>query len=210
MRVSKTPYGDVAAVIIIGNGPRDLRILATIATKYNHKKLLLHVQLPPPYSARKGLGAALEATYYVLTRCEACNHVLIVIDKEHLPVSEKLKKELLRHGIHAENIKKHESGLIEIDASLYMPGHQRKARILIAPQGHYKSIEENLAALIRLLYGEQVKPSKEDVNKWLRRHRLRDNELVEKADKDILEKAFPSLTHALKLLATHRDTHIHH
>ena len=72
----------------------------------------------------------------------------------------------------------------------------------VAVFGFEKCIEEHLAELIRLLYNEQVEPKKDAVNRWLKQHKLKDEDLVKEAlRRQVFEKTFPQLAIALRELA---------
>ncbi len=191
---------------MIGDGPRDQRILKEVAKKYDHRKTLLHPQLPfthyLPQPGRTGLSPALETAYYLAARYDV-DRVLVVIDREHLPGDPRRPtNELRRHGIHPVAVTTHQSGLIEVQANIHLLDYgQKRVHILIAPQGFRRSIDEGLAVLIHLIYRDQVGYTKEDVNRWLKQRDIEDYELVELATREQVEKAFPALVHALKLLA---------
>lgn len=197
MRVveSETTHS-VHAYVITGNGSRDLRVLKVSAEKYNHSKTLKVPQTP--IKRETGLTALIRTIATLADKPIQVSKYLAIIDKEHVNSLQDVIDELNRFGFKVTSVE-------ELVTWLWLLSVRRGPKnlnIYFAVLGTRKRIEENLAKLIELTYGEKVPGSKEAVNKWLKEHGLEDIDLVRKASKNQLEKAFPTVIQALKKLAS--------
>ena len=183
--------------VLFGDGARDERIFRAIAEKYDHNKDIKTPQLPIgyPHSLRKTLGlkSLIEAVATYLNITKVRKYVSL-IDREHTGTDQefliKLRKILLNMGFNIKKIKHLKEGAWKIE----LKKGAKQATLYIAIQGYRKSIEENLAKLIELKYGEELEPTKQAINKWLKKNRQRDIDLIKKASTHQLEETFPSIT----------------
>lgn len=183
------------AYALIGNGRRDIRILKAIAEKYDHSKTLRAPQ--PPISPGTGLTIVARSLAKLMDQV-AVSRYLIIIDREHAKSLQEAEEKLREHGVNITSAEK----LTEGSWLLKAKRDSRKAEVYLAVMGEHKSIEENIAKLIELTYSERVKADKSEIRSWLRRHSLRDIDLVKEAGKQEVEAAFPALTRALKKIAS--------
>jgi len=199
MRVVKGEKAEETfAILLIGDGRREERIISTLSEGYNHSKLLLI----PTIGVRTGLTNVVDTLAWLTVNTRVKIYA-VVIDKEHVETIDDVKLKLTEYGFSVDTLNKVANGLWKIKCSkgpksvtLYL------ATTGLTPKGH---IEENIAELIKLLYGETVKPDKAGINEWLRRHNLRDQELVKEALKrrriKELKQAFPRLTALMEIMA---------
>ncbi len=121
-----------------------------------------------------------------------------MIDREHVSDFEQLRRKL---GMYGFEILEHEP-LHENCWRIRVWKYSKEAVVYVVIFGFKKCVEEHLAVLINLLHGKQVKPEKEVVNNWLKRHKIEDVDLVREALKrQVFDKAFPQLAIALRELA---------
>lgn len=194
MRVESGILGPAHAYAIIGDGIRDKRILEAIAEKYDHGKLLRIPQTP--FRGETGIKALIRKLI-ILIEHTRMDKYLALIDREHVESADKLCREFRGHGFDIVNVEQLRRGCLRLSVSR----GAKKATIYLAILGRVKAVEENPAKLIKKLYGEHVEASKEAVDKWLRARGLREDELVRKASRRVLEESFPTLTEALQKLA---------
>ncbi len=185
--------GTPHAYVLIGDGPRDLRVLRATAEKYNHSRVLKVPQTP---IRGTGLVNVVKSVSTLANMRLRVSKYLVLIDKEHVDSLENVRNELLKFGFEVLSIKVlgRYSWLFRVRKGA------KEISIYFVVLGMIKCIEENLARLIEIVYGEKVGRNKEDVNKWLRKHGLSDYELVSSAPRSKIEEAFPDLTKALKEL----------
>ena len=197
MKVIEGEPGPAQAYVLSGDGPRDIRVFKAIAEHhYDHDKQLRCPQTPIRRRHRTGWGLSGVITALALCLRTTVKRYIILLDREHANAMQDFEKKLREHGF--EILDKRELA----DTAWYFKASSggREAEIYVALLGFEKRIEENLAALIRLKYGNHVQPNKTAINRWLREHRLNDAELIRKATKRELEQAFPSLTRILREL----------
>ena len=70
--------------------------------------------------------------------------------------------------------------------------------LYLAVMGEEKCIEENLAKLIRLRFGEEVGPTKRELDKWLKSRGMNERSIIEGAGEDVLRKSLPNLVTLLE------------
>ena len=195
MRVDER--GPAHIYFITGNGVREHRILEAAAPKFDHSKIIGIPQATLRRHIRPtGLGATIRALTELVERVRV-GSFLILIDREHVKGLSEVEDELKGHGFGVLDKE-------ELTANCWRIRVRRgykEATIYLVILGVEKAVEENLAKLIELLYLEHVKPTKEEVYRWLRRHDISDKDLVERASKRLFEQAFPQLAKALEELA---------
>jgi len=185
----------VATILLLGDGARDERITKSIAEKYDHTKTML---IPIIGYSKTGLQGVIDTLTH-LTSIIKVNRFTIIIDKEHVNSIDDVRRELTKRGFEVKSIKPLTTGSWEINC---IHG-SRNITILLATLGltSREHIEESMSKIIKLLYNEDVKPRKHAINAWLRKHNLRDRELIEKAPIDKLKQAFPNLTTLIEHIA---------
>jgi len=196
MRVSEgeaTPK--VHAYILTGNGSRDIRVVKATAEKYDHSKVLKVPQTPLKGT---GLASVAKAVATLMSKRVGVSRYLIVIDREHVKSFKEVMKKFTEYGLEVKSTEE----LAEWSWVLKVRRGSREADVYVAVLGVRRRIEENLAKLIELTCGEKVEGSKKAVGKWLRKNKLEDTDLVRKASKQQVEEALPTLTKALKELAS--------
>lgn len=187
MRVGEGPGARVYA--LIGDGRREIRTLRAAAEKYDHKKL---IKVPQTPTAGTGPASVVKRLAILLQEVEVDNYV-VLMDKEHVRGKEELLEKLRDHAINVLGLE------VEGDCwGLKVERAGRRAVVHVVLLGLTKCIEENYAALIKLMHGEDVRGSKEEVNRWLRERGLEDWQLVRSAPREVFERAFPQLSKALR------------
>lgn len=187
--------GTVHAYMLTGNGPRDIRIMKELASKYNHNKL---IKIPQTPIKERGLQPTIKTIAYLLDKV-TINKYILVIDREHVESVETCRNTLIKHGF--EIVEETSLG----EKSWYFKARRggSEIHIYVAVSGceRQKSIECNIAKLIKSRYGEQVKPDKNTIKRWLKNRSLRDIDLIRKTGRRHLERAFPQHRKILKKIA---------
>ena len=188
---------NVVAYAIIGDGARDERIFRAIAEKFNHTKVIRIPQVPRGVRPSgpcglKGLAGCIEVIAACVDKTNVKTYICI-IDREHIGPEDSVEKELRRvlttRGFVIESREQ-----LGFGAWLVRTVRSGKAvQLYIAILGYSKCIEENLAELIKLLYGQVIEPNKCSIKRWLDEHNLRDEDLVRRASKQALKEAFSSI-----------------
>ncbi len=199
MRVTKgLRINEKTIILLLGDGVREERLVRAISEKYNHKKTLL---IPTIGYGKVGLTGVIERLS-LLTLLTRVNRYAIVIDKEHVESIDEVMSKLKEYGFTINTIINLDKDLWEIKCT---KGPKDITIIFMAVGLTAKGrIEENIAKLIRLFYGEEVNPDKVAINTWLRRHNLRDHELIRETlerSKEKFRKAFPNLMTFIEYLA---------
>ncbi|RLG82412.1 MAG: hypothetical protein DRO39_09540 [Thermoprotei archaeon] len=185
-----------AIYVLFGNGPRDRRILGAIAEKMDHRVVLKAPSIP----RETGLDGLARMLRICIERTRVRAY-LLAIDIEHLPptpVKDTLNtvaNAFSRYGLSIQGVETLNSYAHILRVVL---GH-REARVYLAINGlRSNGIEENLAKLIEIRYGDAPRTS--DVDSWLRKHGKHDRELIEETGIEELEQAFPGIAAALRAL----------
>jgi len=195
MRVVKGEYVRAHVYVLVGDGGRDVRILTAVAERYNHGKVL---RVPrTPTTAGTGLDSVIRALAKLLDARVVIDKYLILIDREHVKSLKDVKGKFTSYGFEVLSVE----DLNEASWVLKVRRGAKVIKVYVAVLGLSKRVEENLAKLIKLTYGDDVEGSKESVNKWLKEHGMKNSELVSKASRQQIEKALPTLTQTLKKLA---------
>ncbi len=197
MRVVRGEHTTIThAYVLTGNGSRDIRVLSALAEKYDHSKILKTPQTP--IKTGTGLTVVARALATLLNMRITVNRYLVLIDREHVESIREAERKFMEYGLEIIGTEELAEGswMFKVKKGI------KEANIYMVLLGTRKRIEENIAKLILLVYGEKVEENKEAVNNWLRKHKLEDTDLVRKATRNQLEKAFPTLTKALEKLAS--------
>lgn len=198
MRVIELGERGADIYALIGDGGRELRIFRIAAEKYNHSKIVKIPKLRPSQRTTgvRGLDAVIRELALLLPETAVTTYI-ILIDREHVSNIEQLRRKLEEYGFAVPNYEVLHDGCWKVRVEKGTKG----AIVYVAVFG-FEKIEEHLAELIRLLYNEQVEPKKDAVNRWLKQHKLKDEDLVKEAlRRQVFEKTFPQLAIALRELA---------
>ncbi len=201
MRVIELGERGADVYALIGDGGRELRILIfkIAAEKYNHSRIVKIPELRPLQRTTgvRGLDAVIRELALLLPKTAVTTYI-ILIDREHVSNIEQLRRKLEEYGFAVQNYEVLHEGCWKVRVERGTKG----AIVYVVIFGFKKCIEEHLVELIHLLYNEQIEPEKDAVNRWLRKHRLKDEDLVKEAlRRQVFEKTFPQLAIALRELA---------
>ncbi len=195
--VSAISVKEPVPIVLFANGRRDERIFRGIASKYNHKKTLLSPQIP------RVTGLAILETFARLVEMTEVTVFVIIIDREHIREEERLLYWLNGYGFKARIVSKRNSLL-----KMICERGPKSVVLYIVLLGYTEkgNIEENLSELIKLISGEEVKPDKVSIASWLKKKRMRDVDVVMRASKSQLEKAFQPIIDLLRELERNNST----
>jgi len=181
------------AYIIVGNGYTELRILKALENKLNHSEVLLY----PGLGVSIGLSAALDMLATLFSLDKRVSKYLLIIDKEHVKSVDDVAKGLRDRGFTVRDTKECFDDMCYV---FVVERGGRKGAVVVSIQGRERSIEENIAELIKMRYNEDVSSDKKSLREWFRRKRLSIEEVIEQSSYKLIEKAFPALAKALNTL----------
>jgi len=184
----------------MGDGRRDVRILRRAAEKYDHSRIIRIPEAGYPCGDQrecrrlygKGLSGSIARLAALVSRITV-DKFIILIDREHVESIEYAIRKLEEHGFNIIESEAMDEGCWKFSIERGF----KRATLYVAILGWIKSIEENLAQLIQLLYGEHVEASKEAIDAWLKKRGMSDSDLVERASREQFEKVFPQLARIL-------------
>lgn len=185
--------GRFAAILLLGNGTRDERIIGEVMSKFNHKKTILLPTIP----RRTGIEAIIDQLT-ILSTTTRVNTYIVVLDKEHLRSVKEVESSLKRHGFSISRIEDLGSDALVIEC--VRGGRKVVVYVALVGLSDRGCIEECLAGLIKLIYGEDVEPTKESLSKWLSSHDMSDRDIVSRASKEQLRRVFPGLLRVIEVL----------
>ncbi|MBL7117218.1 MAG: hypothetical protein ISS94_00310 [Candidatus Syntrophoarchaeum sp.] len=198
-----TKDGRPVTLVATGDGTTEFSKLGAFSKHYNGKKVLWFPEKPKyaHFSRRShfqnqrigGLDVLEVLTVY--PGAYKLHRYLFIIDREHFggnPTNDIIEK-LNRLRIVIESIEELSVGAFYIFCNY----GSHELGVYIAISGKERCIEEDLAMLIKLEYGSDVQPTKNDIRRFLRSTGLKDKELIRNATKTNLRKAFPNLSSAL-------------
>ena len=191
--------------ILTGDGKTELRILKVLAKIYNGNSRILYYPNPPPtFSGKKGFSV-LGATKIYLS-CYGVDHTICLIDREYLRSENRetniqiIERTFGEYGISVQHTE-------ELDASwevaLVLQCELTGRRSLVtyfAVIGKHTRIEEDIAELIRLEFGEEIRPDKRTIHNFLKGHRMDIETFVEGANRANVAQAFPSLDRIMRVI----------
>jgi hypothetical protein len=181
------------AHIIIGDGYTELRILKALENKFNHSEVLLC----PGLGVSIGLSAALDMLATLFSLDKRVSKYLLIIDKEHVKSVDDVAKSLRDRGFTVGDTKECYDKMCYI---FIVERGGRRGVVVVSIQGRERSIEENIAELIKIRYNEDVGSDKKSLKEWFREKGLSVEEVIEQSSYELIEKAFPALTKALNTL----------
>jgi len=194
--------GRADVCLIVGNGGRERRMFKVVAEAYNHGKTIL-LPLSPilEKTGRLGLEGTVRALAVLISQQPVRNYVyLVLIDLEHVKSVNDVKAKLREYGFEVLNTETLGEGCYR----LKVRRGAKYATIYVAVFGdrECQSIEAHIVRIVRELYGEELECDKKSIRKWLRKHGMRDSELIRKAvQKRLIPKVFPQLVVVLQQLA---------
>ena len=171
---------DIVGFLVIGDGSRDETVLRSLLEKFDGERAVLMPQDRPAL----GLEGSLDLAAYLIGRFG--KDMLIVIDREHF--DGRLFRRLLSERFSEYRMRRRAGGFRHLEVRR----GTRSANLYVAIMGREKALEENLAVLIREILGEKVEGTKEAVWGFLEKHKLRVDELIERAGEGRLKTAFPA------------------
>ncbi|HIQ12985.1 MAG TPA: hypothetical protein EYH44_01150 [Thermoprotei archaeon] len=177
-------------VFLTGDGGREKRVIEALAEKYNHKKTIFRPTFIPH---RTGLTGVVEQLATLTNLKISVKSYLIVIDKEHVNNFSQVERKLGTYGFEILE-KKLEEGAWIVKCRKGV----KEIMLYLAVMGEEKCIEENLAKLIRLRFGEEVGPTKRELDKWLKSRGMNERSIIEGAGEDVLRKSLPNLVTLLE------------
>jgi len=178
-----------------------VRILREAAEKYDHSRIIRISEAGYPCGDQsecrrrygKGLSGSIARLASLVSRITV-DKFIILIDREHIGSREDATRKLEEHGFKVIESEAMDKGCWKFSIERGF----KRATLHIAILGWIKSIEENLALLIQLLYGKHVEASKKAIDAWLKKRGMSDSDLVESASREQFEKAFPQLARILR------------
>lgn len=191
IRGQKLDAGQLVAFLVVANGSRDEKVMRALLERFEpcEKRAGQEKALLMPQD-RPALGAAgsLELAAFLIRRFG--KDVLLVMDREHFGrgfyglLGEILKKNQLgRYAIRRRRTR----GFREIEVLR----DDKPVKLYVVLMGFEKCREEAEAALIREVYGVEVKPEEGAIRAFLESEGTDIYELIMKAGEDKLRKAFP-------------------
>jgi len=186
--------------VLTGNGRREHRILKAIAKKYDGSKKLLYFPRRPGYLPGAKLSVLRVVKVYV-SRYKI-NNFLCLIDKEHFTgtdIEKEVEEKIREFGIEVTQIQRFNANT---ENAIYLNGivGTRNFTLWMIIAGKEKCMEENLAKLIEIKFGEKIEPTKSNITEALRKHDMDTEKLLASASIEQLKQSFPALNFVLSRL----------
>ena len=186
--------------VLTGNGRREYRMLRAITKKYDGSEKLLYFPRRPGYLPGAKLSVLQVVKVYVSKY--KINNFLCIIDKEHFTetdIEKEVKEKIREFGIEVTQIQMFDANT---ENAIYLNGtvgpHNFILWMVIA--GKEKCIEEDLAKLIEIKFGDKIEPTKSNIIKALRRYNVDTEKLMASASIEQLRQSFPALDFVLSRL----------
>ena len=186
--------------VLTGNGRREYRILKAIAKKYDGSEKLLYFPRRPGYLPGAKLSVLRVVKVYV-SRYKI-NNFLCLIDKEHFTgtdIEKEVKEKIREFGIEVTQIQRFN---VNTENAIYLNGivGTRNFTLWMIIAGKEKCMEENLAKLIEIKFGEKIEPTKSNITEALRKHDMDTEKLLASVSIEQLKQSFPALNFVLSRL----------
>ena len=186
--------------VLTGNGRREYRILKAIAKKYDGSEKLLYFPRRPGYLPGAKLSVLRVVKVYV-SRYKI-NNFLCLIDKEHFTgtdIEKEVEEKIREFGIEVTQIQRFN---VNTENAIYLNGivGTRNFTLWMIIAGKEKCMEENLAKLIEIKFGEKIAPTKSNITKALRKHDVDTEKLLASVSIEQLKQSFPALNFVLSRL----------
>jgi hypothetical protein len=207
MLVTENLVDNFIAFVITGDGRWEQVILKSIAKRYNGKDKIIyfpknHYKIYGEDVKKTGLWCLdfLKLEKEKLNIFDKCKNLLVLIDKEHIHKTEDIINKLNSLNVF-DGIKviKTTENLVIIEGL----SESRILKIYVVIFGNKKCIEENVAELIKLEFGENINADKNSIKNFLKSINLKRNglkKLIEKAKIENLEASFNNLIYVIKEL----------
>jgi hypothetical protein len=181
------------------NRKSELHIVKAICERYNGKEKTIWFPAFPRELLMPGVGLKALNAVKKLVELKIYSFLLLV-DREHFRGGflDEVENYLRSKGIVINGKpEKISEDALKIDCSI----GAHKAVIYVVVSGSRKSIEENIALLIELEFSEDVKPEKNEIKRFLRKHNIRNlEELVSNSKMENIVRAFPGLSLSFKFI----------
>ena len=188
-------YEDAPKLIVLtGNGRREFKIAKAIGEKYDGEPVFFPIGIPLGRKTKKFTGLSVLSAVPILHRIYGVNRFLIIIDKEHIP--EKIDSMIKNYGIVPTKIERKTEQVLFIECMI----DGQEILVIIAIGGAKSSLEEDRSRFIFYRFGDSVPPDKNQIKQYYKRRNLNELEEIRRTKREILEKAFPGLTEAFRLL----------
>lgn len=189
--------------VLTGDGKTELRILKVLAKIYNGNSRTLYYPNPPPtFRTKKGFSV-LDAIKIYLSSY-GVEKTLCLIDREYLRCENReiniqiIRRAFGEYGISVQHIEELDaSGEIALILHCELTG-QRNLVSYLAVIGKQRHIEEDLAELIHLEFGVEIRSEKRAIHTFLKGHRLTIESFIEGANRANIAQAFPSLDRIMR------------
>jgi len=186
--------------VLTGNGRREHRILKAIAKKYDGSEKLLYFPRRPGYLPGAKLSVLRVVKVYV-SRYKI-NNFLCLIDKEHFTgtdIEKEVEEKIREFGIEVTQIQRFNANT---ENAIYLNGivGTRNFTLWMIIAGKEKCMEENLAKLIEIKFGEKIEPTKSNITEALRKHDMDTEKLLASVSIEQLKQSFPALNFVLSRL----------
>jgi len=186
--------------VLTGNGRREYRILKAIAKKYDGSEKLLYFPRRPGYLPGAKLSVLRVVKVYV-SRYKI-NNFLCLIDKEHFTgtdIEKEVEEKIREFGIEVTQIQRFNANT---ENAIYLNGivGTRNFTLWMIIAGKEKCMEENLAKLIEIKFGEKIEPTKSNITEALRKHDMDTEKLLASVSIEQLKQSFPALNFVLSRL----------
>jgi hypothetical protein len=178
------------AIIIVGDGREDIKVLEAIGEKLDHESFLVYSRLV----GRIGLVGAADSLSELVSRIKAVSRYLVVIDRERIRDVKDFELVLQSRGFRIPEKK----SCYDVLCWRFIVEKGDRRVVVLSIQGRERRIEKNEAELIRLCLGETVASDKKSIRELLRRRSIGSvKDLIKQCNDKALELAFTSLIHAL-------------
>ncbi len=139
-------------LLLIGNGSSDEQILRELFPKFDGLKYSVALSASPqPYRRSTGLTSTINSLSLLMHKSIKPQRVIIVIDREHVKDKTTIERTIREHGFEIiEDIQLEERAF-----KLILSRGGFKFTLYIAVMGETKSIEEDIAKLEKLVYGDK-------------------------------------------------------
>ena len=186
--------------VLTGNGRREYRILKAIAKKYDGREKLLYFPRRPGYLPGAKFSVLRVVKVYV-SRYKI-NNFLCLIDKEHFTgtdIEKEVEEKIREFGIEVTQIQRFNANT---ENAIYLNGivGTRNFTLWMIIAGKEKCMEENLAKLIEIKFGEKIEPTKSNITEALRKHDMDTEKLLASVSIEQLKQSFPALNFVLSRL----------
>lgn len=195
--IRELAQSEAESYVIIGDGPRDRKILSFMSEKFDGKDKLIWHPNEPKGTKCTGL-TALNVLPHAVMRY-GIKKFLFLIDREHF------KKGNQEQTTIQEYLKQQKLSIINISPlisnnSFILSGsiYTKSFELCTVIFGTETNIEEEISRLIKEVYRIQLEPDKNTIEGFLRTKDLKT--IIKTAQMKQLESAFPGLCSALKWL----------